>query len=78
MATTAKTTRATKSPRVTASRQPRKTPTKKAGPRSGGMDRQRMIEEAAYFRAEKRGFAGQREMDDWLSAEAEIDQALKK
>ena len=26
---------------------------------------------AAYFRAEKRGFAPGRELDDWLAAEAE-------
>lgn len=32
----------------------------------------KMIAEAAYYRAEKRGFAPGREMDDWLAAEAEI------
>jgi hypothetical protein len=31
-----------------------------------------MISEAAYYRAEKRGFAPGLEADDWLQAEAEI------
>jgi ABC-type transporter Mla subunit MlaD len=32
-----------------------------------------MIAEAAYFRAEHRGFQGGDPLDDWLQAEAEID-----
>lgn len=32
----------------------------------------RMIEEAAYYKAERRGFAPGQEMDDWLEAEREI------
>jgi Protein of unknown function (DUF2934) len=36
--------------------------------------RQRMISEAAYYRAQKRGFAPGRELDDWLAAETEITQ----
>ena len=31
-----------------------------------------MIEEAAYYRAEKRHFEPGHELDDWLQAEAEI------
>lgn len=31
-----------------------------------------MISDAAYYRAQKRGFAPGRELDDWLAAEAEI------
>jgi Protein of unknown function (DUF2934) len=34
--------------------------------------REQMIAEAAYYRAEKRGFAPGRELDDWIAAEAEI------
>lgn len=34
--------------------------------------RQRMIAEAAYYRAEKRGFAPGNELEDWLAAEAEV------
>ena len=32
-----------------------------------------MIQEAAYFRAEARGFVGGDPVADWLAAEAEID-----
>jgi hypothetical protein len=35
--------------------------------------RRQMIAEAAYFRAEKRGFQGGDPVTDWLAAEAEID-----
>jgi len=37
-------------------------------------ERRLMIEQAAYFRAEERGFAPGYEMQDWLEAEREIDQ----
>ncbi|MDH5263557.1 MAG: DUF2934 domain-containing protein [Betaproteobacteria bacterium] len=36
-------------------------------------ERQRMIAEAAYYRAERRGFAPGGEAEDWYAAEAEID-----
>ncbi len=39
--------------------------------------RRQMIAEAAYFVAEKRGFARGGEVDDWLSAEAEIDRLMR-
>lgn len=39
--------------------------------------RYHMIATAAYFLAERRGFAGGYEMQDWISAEAEIDAQLK-
>lgn len=39
-------------------------------------ERWHMIAEAAYWRAEKRGFAGGGEVDDWLAAEADIDGQL--
>lgn len=32
-----------------------------------------MVAEAAYYRAEKRGFAPGNELEDWLEAEKEID-----
>lgn len=35
--------------------------------------RQRMIEEAAYYRALERGFEGGDPVEDWLNAELEID-----
>lgn len=34
--------------------------------------RQSLIAEAAYYRAERRGFAPGHELDDWLEAEAEL------
>jgi hypothetical protein len=36
------------------------------------VERQRMVELAAFFRAERRGFAPGHEFEDWLAAEAEI------
>ena len=38
--------------------------------------RDRMITEAAYYRAEERGFVSGYELEDWLEAEAEVDQSL--
>ena len=35
-----------------------------------------MIADAAYFRAEKRGFVAGHELEDWLAAEEEIEQHL--
>jgi hypothetical protein len=37
-----------------------------------------LIAEAAYFRAEKRGFAPGHEKEDWLGAESEVDARLLK
>ncbi len=41
-----------------------------------GEDRYRMIAEAAYFRAESRGFVPGSELQDWLAAEIEVDELL--
>jgi hypothetical protein len=38
--------------------------------------RHKLIAEAAYYRAEKRGFAAGNELQDWLEAEMEIRQLL--
>ncbi|MGH8226615.1 MAG: DUF2934 domain-containing protein [Steroidobacteraceae bacterium] len=38
--------------------------------------RRAMIAEAAYLRAERRGFAAGHEEDDWLAAEREVDALL--
>jgi hypothetical protein len=35
-----------------------------------------MIAEAAYYRAEQRGFEPGSELDDWLAAEIEVDALL--
>lgn len=39
--------------------------------------RRNMIAEAAYYHAERRGFAPGGEEHDWLKAEAEVDALLK-
>jgi hypothetical protein len=36
-----------------------------------------MVEEAAYYRAERRGFKGGDPLSDWLAAEAEVDALVK-
>lgn len=44
----------------------------------GPEKRAALIAEAAYFRAEKRGFAPGFEQEDWLAAESEVDARLLK
>src|SRR5688572_19586340 len=39
-------------------------------------DRQERIAVAAYYKAERRGFAAGRDVDDWLEAERQIDRSL--
>ena len=67
---------------------PKKAAVKKTAPKAGQRasatapsritheERWRMIAEAAYWRAEKRGFSGSGEVEDWLAAEADIDGQL--
>jgi hypothetical protein len=38
--------------------------------------REARIAEAAYWRAERRGFTAGQELDDWLAAEKEVDEDL--
>ena len=38
--------------------------------------RRSMIAQAAYYRAERRGFEPGQEAEDWLAAESEVDTAL--
>jgi hypothetical protein len=81
--TTARPSRRTASARV-APAAPRKEKAKVAAAKPGrarpgaaaspaGFDRLRMVEMAAYFRAERRGFEPGHEVEDWIAAEAEID-----
>lgn len=39
--------------------------------------RRAMVAEAAYLRAERRGFAPGGEVEDWLAAEAEVEALLR-
>jgi len=41
-------------------------------------ERQQMIADAAYYRAERRNFAPGYEHEDWLAAEAEVDAILRE
>ena len=41
-------------------------------------ERRRMIAEAAYYRAEHRGFVGGDPIEDWLTAEAELEGRLNR
>ena len=41
-------------------------------------ERQALIADGAYFRAERRGFDPGHEIDDWLEAESEIDEMLSR
>ena len=41
--------------------------------KTGSEERRRRAAEAAYYRAERRGFEGGHEEQDWLEAEKEID-----
>lgn len=38
--------------------------------------REARIAEAAYWRAERRGFIAGQELDDWLAAEKEVDEEI--
>ena len=38
--------------------------------------RHQMIAEAAYFRAQRRGFEPGHDLEDWLAAESEVDTGL--
>jgi hypothetical protein len=37
-----------------------------------------MVRDAAYFIAQRRGFGGGKEAGDWIAAEKQIDELLRK
>lgn len=59
-----------------------KTATVKTGPRKQqkinvtAEERYRMIADAAYYKAERRGFVGGHPVNDWIEAEVEVDRLL--
>lgn len=61
-----------KTPNTTA----KKTPKDQAAPPITSEQRHQLIAEAAYLRAERRGFSGGDPNQDWMEAEKEIDAAL--
>jgi phasin family protein len=84
MSDTTKSKAAAGAPKKTASKASAKKPaakkavapaTKPAGDKTAvsPLERWRMIAEAAYYRAEKRGFVGGNPMEDWAEAEKEIN-----
>jgi hypothetical protein len=60
----------------TASRSEQLTAIAPAGVGVSGETRRAMIAEAAYLRAEQRGFVSGYELEDWLIAECEVDALL--
>jgi hypothetical protein len=40
--------------------------------------RRRMVAAEAYFRAERRGFAAGKELEDWVAAEVAVDSRLQQ
>jgi hypothetical protein len=80
--TTQRVTPSSETGEATAARKPAKRATKRTssaatGPKSISPDMRRaMIAEAAYLRAERRGFAPGGEVEDWLAAEREVDALL--
>lgn len=75
-------TRSTTKPRTTTTPAPaaatRKRTLSVADISMSAEERQRMIREAAYYLAERRGFAPGQAMADWLTAEAEVTALLEK
>jgi hypothetical protein len=59
--------------KAAAPRKRRVLPKRTAIPAIRPEERRRLIEAAAYFMAERRGFQGASPVDDWLQAEREID-----
>lgn len=57
----------------------RKPATRKSAPATAFPydERYHLVSEAAYFRAERRGFRPGNELDDWLEAEAEVAALLQ-
>ena len=44
----------------------------RSGPALSAQEREKFVAQAAYYRAEKRGFAPGFELQDWVEAEAEV------
>ena len=68
-------TRTTASAKVATRKRSAKSQT--AGAKMVPEQRQQLIAQAAYFIAERRGFAPGNELEDWLQAEAEIEALIK-
>jgi hypothetical protein len=71
-----KVTQAKTAPRVAAAAATPENGKEVGAPRISPEERHRLIAEAAYYRASRRGFGSGTEVEDWLAAEAEIDGKL--
>lgn len=58
-----------------ATRQGRRSAAREPGKRVA-IPREQLISEAAYYKAEQRGFQPGNEMADWFEAEADVDRML--
>lgn len=63
--------------RAKAATQERSAEKRTAGAKMVPEQRLKLIAQAAYFIAERRGFAPGNEVEDWLQAEAEIEARIK-
>jgi hypothetical protein len=59
-------------------KKPLKAATKPGAPKVSAEQRRHYVEVAAYFIAERNGFAADSVLDHWVQAEAEIDRLLKE
>ncbi len=66
-----------KTKRSDAGRHPREAARVPPSSASEACPREQMIAEAAYFHAERRGFAPTNEMSDWLQAEVDIEALVR-
>jgi hypothetical protein len=53
-------------------------PAAKVGKAVSPAERQRMIAEAAYYIAQKRGFSAGQDVQDWTAAEKKVDSQLRQ
>jgi hypothetical protein len=54
----------------------KRTPNAVGNPQPSPEEVRKLISEAAYYRAKRRGFAPGHELEDWVQAEAEVRQRL--
>lgn len=74
---TRKPTKPKPAPKTAAARPPvRKSSAEKPSPQMSSEDLQRLVAEAAYYRAQRRGFEPGYELQDWVEAEAEVKRLI--
>ena len=74
---TRKPTKPKPAPKAAAARPPvPKSSAEKPSPQMSSEDLQRLIAEAAYYRAQRRGFEPGYELEDWVEAEAEVKRLI--